>query len=74
MREGAIGRPLFARVFHAVRLPEHLQGWRLHSPDAGGGAILDITVHDADTLRFILDAEPVEAVVMTPRGGRPKMA
>lgn len=66
---GAIGRPLFARVFHAVRLPAHLQGWRVHKPEAGGGVVLDITVHDADTLRFILDAEPVEAVAMTQADG-----
>jgi 1,5-anhydro-D-fructose reductase (1,5-anhydro-D-mannitol-forming) len=59
---GEIGTPLFARVFHAVYLPLHLQGWRLDKPQAGGGVILDITVHDADTLRFILGAEPVEAV------------
>ncbi|MEO6972318.1 MAG: Gfo/Idh/MocA family oxidoreductase [Rhodoferax sp.] len=70
VREGAIGKPLFARVFHAVWLREQLQGWRLHNPDAGGGVILDITVHDADTLRFILDAEPVEAVAMTQRNGQ----
>ena len=65
IRSGAIGKPLFARVFHAVHLPPHLQGWRLDKPQAGGGVILDITVHDADTLRFVLDAEPVEAVGMT---------
>ena len=65
IQQGAIGRPLFARVFHAVHLPPHLQGWRLDKPQAGGGVILDITVHDADTLRFLLDAEPVEAVGMT---------
>lgn len=59
---GAIGRPLFARVFHAVYLPRHLQGWRLDKPQAGGGVTLDITVHDVDTLRYILNAEPVEAV------------
>ena len=59
---GAIGKPLFARVFHAVYLPPNLQGWRLDKPQAGGGVILDITVHDADTLRFILNAEPVEAL------------
>jgi len=59
---GAIGRPLFARVFHAVYLPPHLQGWRLDKPQAGGGVILDITVHDIDTLRFLLGAEPVEAI------------
>lgn len=62
---GAIGKPLFARVFHAVYLPPHLQGWRIDKPQAGGGVILDITVHDVDTLRFILGAEPVEAVGMT---------
>jgi 1,5-anhydro-D-fructose reductase (1,5-anhydro-D-mannitol-forming) len=62
--QGAIGRPLFARVFHAVYLPPHLQGWRLSRPEAGGGVVLDIAVHDVDTLRFVLDAEPEEAVGM----------
>jgi len=65
VRTGAIGTPLFARVFHAVQLPQHLQGWRVHKPEAGGGVVLDITVHDADTLRFVLDAEPLDAVAMT---------
>jgi len=65
IRDGAIGKPLFARVFHAVYLPPHLQGWRIDQPLAGGGVILDITVHDADTLRFVLGAEPVEAVAMS---------
>jgi 1,5-anhydro-D-fructose reductase (1,5-anhydro-D-mannitol-forming) len=69
VRSGAIGTPLFARVFHAVQLPKHLTGWRLHDPQAGGGVVLDITVHDADTLRFILDAEPLEAVAMTASSG-----
>jgi len=59
---GAIGKPLFARVFHAVYLPLNLQGWRIDRPQAGGGVILDITVHDADTLRFALGAEPIEAI------------
>ena len=62
---GAIGQPLFARVFHAVYLPPHLQGWRLDKPQAGGGVILDITVHDIDTLRFTLDSELVEVVGMS---------
>ncbi len=62
---GAIGRPLFARVFHAVYLPPHLQGWRLDKPQAGGGVILDITVHDIDTLRFTLGSELVEVVGMS---------
>jgi 1,5-anhydro-D-fructose reductase (1,5-anhydro-D-mannitol-forming) len=66
---GRIGRPLFARVFHAVHLPAHLQGWRITTPGAGGGVILDITVHDADTMRFVLADDPVEAVAMSQSGG-----
>ena len=69
IKAGRIGRPLFARVFHAVYLPPHLQGWRIHKPEAGGGVILDITVHDADTLRFVLDNEPVAVTAMTSQGG-----
>lgn len=67
--EGRVGTPLGARVFHAVYLPEHLQGWRLTRPEAGGGAILDLTVHDIDTLRFVLGADPEEVVAMTQAGG-----
>lgn len=69
---GKIGMPLAARVFHAVYLPPHLQGWRLDRPDAGGGVILDITVHDADTLRFVLGDDPVEAMAFSQRGGMGK--
>src|SRR5215211_3320925 len=66
---GAVGRPLAVRVFHAVFLPDFLQGWRINRADAGGGVILDITVHDADTLRFVLDDEPVEVTAMTASQG-----
>ena len=69
---GKIGRPLAARVFHAVYLPPHLQGWRLDRPEAGGGVILDITVHDTDTLRFVLGDDPVEAVAFGQYGGMAK--
>ena len=69
IKAGRIGRPLFARVFHAVYLPPHLQGWRLDAPAAGGGVTLDITVHDADTLRFVLGEDPVEAVAMSQSAG-----
>ena len=69
IKQGRIGKPLFARVFHSVYLPTHLQGWRLERPGAGGGVILDITVHDADTLRFVLDDEPRSVVAMASHGG-----
>ena len=65
---GGIGKPLFARVFHAVSLPPQLRGWRVEQPEAGGGVILDISVHDVDTLRYILDDEPVEVTAMTAAG------
>ncbi len=60
IRAGRIGTPVAARVFHSVYLPAHLQGWRISKPEAGGGVVLDITVHDADTLRFVLGSDPVE--------------
>lgn len=66
---GRIGRPLSARVFHAVFLPPFLQGWRIDKPEAGGGVVLDITVHDADTLRYVLGDDPVEAIATTQQGG-----
>jgi 1,5-anhydro-D-fructose reductase (1,5-anhydro-D-mannitol-forming) len=69
IQQGRIGKPLFARVFHAVYLPPNLQGWRIDKPQAGGGVTLDITVHDADTLRFVLDEEPVTISAMNANGG-----
>ena len=69
---GKIGKPLAAKVFHAVYLPPHLQGWRLDRPDAGGGVILDITVHDTDTLRYVLGDDPVEAVAFGQASGLAK--
>ncbi len=68
IRLGVIGEVLSARVFHAVFLPQALQGWRIDNPGAGGGVILDIVVHDADTLRFHLDEDPAEVVAMTSTG------
>jgi 1,5-anhydro-D-fructose reductase (1,5-anhydro-D-mannitol-forming) len=72
IKAGRIGRPLAARVFHAVYLPAHLQGWRLQRPDAGGGVALDITVHDADTLRFVLDDEPDSVTAIGQSAGMAK--
>ncbi len=65
VKAGKIGRPLAIKVVHAGYLPVHLQGWRLTNPAAGAGAILDLTVHDADLMRFIIndDAASVSATV-----------
>jgi 1,5-anhydro-D-fructose reductase (1,5-anhydro-D-mannitol-forming) len=59
---GRVGRVLSVRVHHAVHLPPHLQGWRINDASAGGGVIPDITVHDADTVRFHLGEDPAEVV------------
>jgi 1,5-anhydro-D-fructose reductase (1,5-anhydro-D-mannitol-forming) len=69
IKAGRIGKPLFARVFHAVFLPPHLQGWRIKDPKTGAGVVMDITVHDADTLRFVLDDEAVSVSAMTQAAG-----
>ncbi len=68
-RTAGSDEPLFARVFHAVYLPPHLQGWRITNPAAGGGVVLDITVHDADTLRFVLDDEAESVTAMLQESG-----
>jgi 1,5-anhydro-D-fructose reductase (1,5-anhydro-D-mannitol-forming) len=66
---GRIGRVLSLRLFHAVHLPGHLQGWRIDNPAAGGGVIPDITVHDADVARFLTGEDPVSVVAeMTSSG------
>ena len=62
--DGAIGKVLAGRVFHAVFLPAFLQGWRINQPGAGGGVILDITVHDTDTVRFLLQDEVQSVTAM----------
>ncbi|MEX8495133.1 Gfo/Idh/MocA family protein, partial [Sphaerotilus sp.] len=66
---GTIGRVHGVQVSHAVYLPPHLQGWRLDAPGAGGGVVLDILVHDADLLRFLLQAEPRRITTVTRQQG-----
>ncbi|MDO5606489.1 MAG: Gfo/Idh/MocA family oxidoreductase [Paracoccus sp. (in: a-proteobacteria)] len=68
IRAGRIGKVLSAQVSHAVALPAHLQGWRINDAAAGGGVIADITVHDADTIRFHLDEDPAEVVAIASGG------
>ena len=66
--DGAVGRILAVRVFHAVMLPERLQGWRLRSP-AGGGVTVDITCHDASVVNPLLGALPVDLVALATQQG-----
>jgi 1,5-anhydro-D-fructose reductase (1,5-anhydro-D-mannitol-forming) len=69
IKDGAIGKPLAARSFFAVLLPEENRGWRTESAEAGAGVILDISVHIADTLRFVLDDDVEEVVAFSANQG-----
>lgn len=69
LADGRIGRVHGVQVSHAVYLPPHLQGWRLNAPEAGGGVVLDILVHDADLLRYLLGAEARRITTVTQRNG-----
>ncbi len=66
---GRIGRMLSTRMFHAVHLPPRLRGWQIRDAIAGGGVIPDITMHDADTVRFHLGEDPVEVVATSGTSG-----
>lgn len=69
IRAGRVGTVLSLRVHHAVHLPENLRGWRINDAAAGGGVIPDITVHDADVVRFLLGEDPVDVVAQSTSSG-----
>ncbi len=61
--DGAIGEVRSMSVLHAGLLREVLQTWRI--TDRNEGAIyLDLSVHDIDLARFLLQQEPVSAMGM----------
>jgi len=60
------------RLSHSVYLPKHIQGWRLSDKGAGGGVVLDIAVHNADSLAFLLGEYPTHVCAMTSNTGMAK--
>ena len=54
VREGAVGTPLAIKATNPGRYPG---GWFGDPALAGGGAVMDHTVHVADLLRWIFEAE-----------------
>ncbi len=57
LRNGEVGKPVGLRLYHTFLMREHLKTWRLHTPQAGAGVILDVLVHQADLLSFILQED-----------------
>ncbi len=66
---GEIGEVLSVRVHHAVHLPKNLRTWRINDVKGGGGVIPDITVHNADIVRFLLSEDPVAVVAQSAASG-----
>lgn len=69
VKKGDLGEVIVVRINHAVALPERLQGWRLSGADQGAGVVLDIVVHDVDTLRADLGSEIVEVMAFATNSG-----
>lgn len=69
VRNGSLGKLVSVRVNHSVFLPRHLQGWRLKDKAAGGGVVLDIAVHNADSVAFILGEYPEQVTALTRNSG-----
>jgi 1,5-anhydro-D-fructose reductase (1,5-anhydro-D-mannitol-forming) len=72
VESGALGAPVAMRIFHAEYLPPRLQTWRLDGQKAGAGAILDLTPHDADVVRFVLGDEIEEVTAIAVNQGLAK--
>lgn len=66
---GDLGALVALRVTHSVYLPAHLQGWRLTDAAAGGGVVLDIAVHNADSVAFIVGEYPTHVSAMVSNTG-----
>ena len=63
--DGKLGDLISIRINHAVALPDRLKGWRLDNPAAGAGVVLDIVVHDVDTLRYLVGSDISEIAGFT---------
>lgn len=57
--EGAIGRPVMARVEFCYLGSGHGRAWLYNRAIAAGGPITDVGVHCIDTLRYVLQDDPV---------------
>ena len=67
LREGRIGRVCAVAAVNQGELPSRHRAWFADPVLAGGGAVMDHTVHVVDLLRWMLDREVTEVWAATNR-------
>lgn len=70
--EGALGDVLSGHIRFATYLPEAQQTWRLIDRNRGAGVVMDLTVHDVDIVRYLLEAEVESVTAVTAQHGLAK--
>jgi len=61
---GVIGRPVLARAEFSYLGTGHGRAWLYNRAVAAGGPVADVGVHCLDTLRFVLQDDPVRVAAM----------
>jgi predicted dehydrogenase len=67
VRSGTIGRVCAVAAVNQGELPSRHRAWFADPDLAGGGAVMDHTVHVVDVLRWMLDREVTEVYAVTNR-------
>jgi predicted dehydrogenase len=67
VRNGSIGRVCAVAAVNQGEMPSRHRAWFADPDLAGGGALMDHTVHVVDVLRWMLDAEVTEVYAATNR-------
>jgi predicted dehydrogenase len=67
VRDGAVGRVCAVAAVNQGELPSRHRAWFADPVLAGGGAVMDHTVHVIDLLRWILGSEVTEVYAATNR-------
>lgn len=70
VRSGVLGTLTLVRIFFGIGLSDDAKRWRLGEGASGGGAMLDLSVHIADLLRFLFDDDLRHVTCMTDGGDR----
>jgi predicted dehydrogenase len=67
LREGRLGRVVACTGTNQGQMPGHERAWFVDPALAGGGAVMDHTVHVADLLGWLLDVPAVEVYAQSNR-------